>query len=145
MKIPFGLQFGREECRFHGGFLGAATSIIIFSRLTDNGFFDLGDRIVVSVPIGLFFGRIANFINQELWGTPSELPWAMIFSNPLAGGVARHPSQLYKLVGRTNFVYRTNIHIKKGCRSGVLTAYFFVSLRYILDLQLNFLDSLILI
>ena len=110
---------------FHGGFLGAATSIIIFSKLTDNGFFDLSDRIVVSVPIGLFFGRIANFINQELWGTPSELPWAMIFSNPLAGGVARHPSQLYEALLEGLILFIVLIYLlKKGCRSGVLTAYF---------------------
>ena len=48
------------------------------------------------MPIGLGFGRIANFINGELWGTPSDAPWAMIFPDPRAGGIPRHPSQLYE-------------------------------------------------
>jgi hypothetical protein len=53
-----------------------------------------GDRVAPAVPVGLFFGRIANFINGELWGRPSDVPWAMAF--PTGGDVARHPSQLYQ-------------------------------------------------
>jgi hypothetical protein len=53
-----------------------------------------GDRVAPAVPVGLFFGRIANFINGELWGRPSDMPWAMVF--PTGGDVARHPSQLYQ-------------------------------------------------
>ncbi|WP_158747145.1 prolipoprotein diacylglyceryl transferase [Acidisphaera sp. L21] len=81
---------------FHGGALGVIIAVIIYcwqQRIPILGF---GDRICVVVPIGLGLGRIANFINGELWGRPAPdwLPWAMIFPN--AGPVPRHPSQIYQ-------------------------------------------------
>ncbi len=79
---------------FHGGLLGVALALWIYSLSIDKGFFETTDFLVPVVPVGLFFGRIANFINAELWGTPSNLPWAMIF--PGAGALPRHPSQLYE-------------------------------------------------
>ena len=79
---------------FHGGAIGVLVALIAFSRATRLDVFRLGDAIVPSVPIGLFFGRIANFINGELWGRPTHLPWGIIF--PEAGPEARHPSQLYE-------------------------------------------------
>ncbi|MBT7952185.1 MAG: prolipoprotein diacylglyceryl transferase [Gammaproteobacteria bacterium] len=79
---------------FHGGLLGVMTAVWIYSRKIQQSFFDTTDFLIPVVPIGLFFGRIANFINAELWGAPTNLPWGVIFPN--AGGVARHPSQLYE-------------------------------------------------
>jgi len=82
---------------FHGGALGVILAIILFSRRNGLNLFAVGDLICVAQPLGQFFGRIANFINGELFGRPApdDLPWAMIFPNdPL--GVARHPSQLYE-------------------------------------------------
>ncbi len=79
---------------FHGGFLGVVIAMAIFSRrrgLSILTFFDLAGT---AAPIGLFFGRIANFINGELWGRPSDVPWAMVF--PTGGDEPRHPSQLYE-------------------------------------------------
>lgn len=81
---------------FHGGLLGVITAVWFFSRKIDMPFFKVTDFIAPVVPIGLGSGRIGNFINGELWGGPSDLPWAMVFPSPLAGGVPRHPSQLYE-------------------------------------------------
>jgi phosphatidylglycerol:prolipoprotein diacylglycerol transferase len=79
---------------FHGGFLGATLAIILFARRNGIPVWSMLDVIAAVVPIGLFFGRIANFINGELWGRLSSMPWAVVF--PTGGPFARHPSQLYE-------------------------------------------------
>jgi len=79
---------------FHGGLLGVIVAILAFSRRQGIHPFLLSDMMAIVTPIGLFFGRIANFINGELWGRPSDVPWAMVF--PRGGPFARHPSQLYQ-------------------------------------------------
>ena len=81
---------------FHGGVLGVAVAIIWFCRRNAIPLLGFADRIAVCAPIGLGLGRIANFINGELWGRPAPdwLPWAMIF--PTGGPVARHPSEIYE-------------------------------------------------
>ncbi|MFT5134969.1 MAG: phosphatidylglycerol:prolipoprotein diacylglycerol transferase [Gammaproteobacteria bacterium] len=79
---------------FHGGLLGVAVAAWYYSRKINQGFFETTDFLIPVVPVGLFFGRIANFINAELWGAPTTLPWGIVF--PDAGGIARHPSQLYE-------------------------------------------------
>ena len=81
---------------FHGGLIGVLLAMVWFARKTGSGFFNVIDFIAPVVPIGLGCGRIGNFINGELWGAPSTLPWAMIFPDPRAGAIARHPSQLYE-------------------------------------------------
>lgn len=81
---------------FHGGFLGVL--FVCFAMCVRKGwkFFDLMDYVAPTIPIGLFWGRLGNFINGELWGRPTDGPWGMIF--PQAGdGLARHPSQLYEM------------------------------------------------
>ena len=79
---------------FHGGAIGVTVAIILFTRARRIPLFAFSDIITEAMPIGLFFGRIANFINGELFGRPSDVPWAMIFPN--GGPVPRHPSQLYE-------------------------------------------------
>jgi phosphatidylglycerol:prolipoprotein diacylglycerol transferase len=79
---------------FHGGALGVIMAILLFTRARGIPVFGFADIICAAVPIGLFFGRIANFINGELWGRVSDLPWAMVF--PGGGPLPRHPSQLYE-------------------------------------------------
>ncbi len=81
---------------FHGGLLGVFAAVWFFSKKFNKRFFNVTDFIAPVVPIGLGSGRIGNFINGELWGAPSDLPWAMIFPDPTAGNIARHPSQLYE-------------------------------------------------
>lgn len=79
---------------FHGGALGVILAMYIFARLRKIEFLRLSDVVCAGVPIGLCFGRIANFINGELFGRVTDLPWGVRF--PHGGGVPRHPSQLYE-------------------------------------------------
>ncbi len=80
---------------FHGGALGVIAALFLFTRMNRLDFVGFSDRIVCVVPIGLFLGRIANFINGELWGRIApDVPWAMVF--PHGGPIPRHPSQLYQ-------------------------------------------------
>jgi len=81
---------------FHGGFLGCVVAVMAFARFNKTSILSLGDITTAVGPIGLFLGRIANFINSELWGRAADpdLPWAMIFPN--GGPILRHPSQLYE-------------------------------------------------
>jgi phosphatidylglycerol:prolipoprotein diacylglycerol transferase len=81
---------------FHGGLIGSVAAIVLFARRVGANPWSVLDSCAAAVPIGLFFGRLANFINGELWGRPTGVPWAMVFPHPEAGGVERHPSQLYE-------------------------------------------------
>ncbi|MDX1514253.1 MAG: prolipoprotein diacylglyceryl transferase, partial [Gammaproteobacteria bacterium] len=81
---------------FHGGLLGVILAMWLYARRRDTGFFNVADFIAPLVPIGLGAGRIGNFINGQLWGKETDLPWGMVFPGPGAGGVPRHPSQLYE-------------------------------------------------
>jgi phosphatidylglycerol:prolipoprotein diacylglycerol transferase len=86
---------------FHGGFLGCVAAVLLFAHHRGIPALSLGDVTCAVGPIGLLLGRFANFINGELWGRVTDVPWAMIF--PLGGPVPRHPSQLYE-AGLEGFV-----------------------------------------
>lgn len=81
---------------FHGGFLGCVAAVMLFARSNGISILSLGDITTAVGPIGLFLGRLANFINSELWGRLADdsVPWAMVFPN--GGPLPRHPSQLYE-------------------------------------------------
>ncbi|KQR34163.1 prolipoprotein diacylglyceryl transferase [Rhizobium sp. Leaf155] len=79
---------------FHGGLLGTTIAMILFARRNGIPVWSMFDIIAAVAPVGLFFGRIANFINGELWGRLTDVPWAVVF--PTGGPFARHPSQLYE-------------------------------------------------
>lgn len=106
---------------FHGGLIGVLIAVFLFKRKFHKTFFQVTDFIAPLFPIGLFFGRIGNFINGELWGRPTDVPWAVIF--PRVEG-ARHPSQLYEagLEGLLLFAvlyYLSNKQLASGRVSGV--------------------------
>lgn len=79
---------------FHGGMLGVFVAMWLYGRKTRRGFFGVTDFMAPFVPIGLGAGRIGNFINGELWGRPTDLPWGMVF--PFVDSLPRHPSMLYE-------------------------------------------------
>ncbi|SER73097.1 Prolipoprotein diacylglyceryl transferase [Tranquillimonas rosea] len=100
LEIPAIWQGGMS---FHGGMIGVAVAALIFWRRQRVPVWSVLDTLALATPPGLLFGRIANFINAELWGRPSDVPWAVVFPGPLAqdcpdveGLCARHPSQLYE-------------------------------------------------
>lgn len=81
---------------FHGGLIGVIIAIFLFAYRHALRPLAIGDLVATVVPVGLFFGRIANFVNGELWGRVSDAPWAMVFPDRDAGPLPRHPSQLYE-------------------------------------------------
>ncbi|SKA72282.1 phosphatidylglycerol:prolipoprotein diacylglycerol transferase [Paucidesulfovibrio gracilis DSM 16080] len=81
---------------FHGGVVGVALVMWLFARRHALSLFTVADFLVPLVPPGLFLGRLANFVNGELWGRATDVPWAMVFPHPASGGLPRHPSQLYE-------------------------------------------------
>jgi phosphatidylglycerol:prolipoprotein diacylglycerol transferase len=111
---------------FHGGAAGVIVALALFAKRNRLSFLAIGDLICVAEPIGQFFGRIANFVNGELWGrpAPADLPWAVVF--PRADLLPRHPSQLYQagLEGFLLFVVmallwrRESLRMRNGFLSG---------------------------
>jgi phosphatidylglycerol---prolipoprotein diacylglyceryl transferase len=112
---------------FHGGVAGCIVAVILFAWRRHIPTLSLGDVTCAVAPIGLFLGRIANFINGELWGRPTDVSWAMIF--PHGGPLPRHPSQLYEasLEGVALFIV-LGLLVRSGAlkRPGVVTAIFFI-------------------
>jgi len=88
------LAVWRGGMSFHGGLVGTAVAILLFARARRIPVLKLSDLTACAVPIGLFLGRVANFVNGELFGRPADVPWAIIF--PQGGAEPRHPSQLYE-------------------------------------------------
>ena len=113
---------------FHGGLIGVIISIFIASRNKNNSFFKYSDIVACVAPIGLFFGRIANFINGELFGKISTLPWAVIFPN--GGDLARHPSQIYEAIleGAVLFTLINFLALKKNLlmKTGYVSSLFLI-------------------
>ena len=85
---------------FHGGVIGTSLGILYLARREGLQWLRLHDYVACTVPLGLFFGRLANFVNAELWGAPTTVPWGVRFPEVVGGlqilGPARHPSQLYE-------------------------------------------------
>ncbi len=112
---------------FHGGLLGMIAAEVMFARRRGLPVLALADIVAAASPIGLFLGRIANFINGELFGRPSEVPWAMVF--PRGGPQPRHPSQLYEaaIEGLVLFlVLHLMVRARALERRGTLTGAFLI-------------------
>jgi phosphatidylglycerol:prolipoprotein diacylglycerol transferase len=112
---------------FHGGLLGVAAAIALFARKEGVPVLNVSDIVAGAAPIGLFFGRIANFVNGELFGRPTDLPWGVIF--PRGGPIPRHPSQLYEagMEGLLLFLI-LYVLVRRGAleRRGILTGAFLI-------------------
>ena len=114
---------------FHGGLIGVSAAVIWFCWRRDISLAQVADRVACVGPVGLFFGRLANFINQELWGRPTDVPWAMIFPHDETQQ-PRHPSQLYEaglegivLFAILNLLFHfTRLRDKPGVLTGVFFA-----------------------
>ncbi len=108
---------------FHGGLLGVILCLFLFKLKFKKKLLSVTDFVAPLFPIGLFFGRIGNFINAELWGRPTDLPWGVIF--PRAGDIARHPSPIYEalLEGLVLFIIINLVRTKKP-KLGVLSGLF---------------------
>ena len=118
----------RGGMSFHGGLLGVTVALVLFARHRKIPLLGFSDIIAAAAPIGLFFGRIANFINGELYGRATDVPWAMVFPNA-PDQLPRHPSQLYEaaLEGLLLFVLlhvlvRTGVLLRSGLATGVFLA-----------------------
>ena len=113
---------------FHGGFLGVTIAALLYARKLNINPLTLGDLIAAAAPIGLFFGRIANFINGELWGRQTEFALGVVFPN--GGPLPRHPSQLYEAFSEGLLLFivlaylcrRTNALKKPGLIMGIFIA-----------------------
>ena len=90
------VQLWKGGMSFHGGFVGCVVAVVLFARSRGIPVLSLGDVTCAVAPIGLALGRVANFINGELWGRPTDVAWGVIF--PGAGPLPRHPSQIYEAV-----------------------------------------------
>ncbi len=119
------LELWNGGMSFHGGLIGCIVAVVLYARRRGIPMLSLGDVITAVAPIGLFLGRIANFINGELWGRPTDVPWAMVFPN--GGPIPRHPSQLYEatLEGLVLFVI-LGVLVRAGAlkRPGLVTGAF---------------------
>jgi phosphatidylglycerol:prolipoprotein diacylglycerol transferase len=110
---------------FHGGLIGVLLSIKIFTLRYQKAYFQITDVIAPLVPLALGLGRLGNFINQELWGRVSEVPWAMVF--PLAGPLPRHPSQLYEFLLEGIVLYSLLHYLaKKKLPPAALSSFFLI-------------------
>lgn len=115
---------------FHGGLIGVTIALFLFARRRRLDLLKLADLVASVTPIGLFFGRIANFINGELWGKVTNVPWAMVF--PRADQMPRHPSQLYEagMEGLLLFAImqiglrRFHLHDRPGLLAAIFCAFY---------------------
>jgi phosphatidylglycerol---prolipoprotein diacylglyceryl transferase len=131
------LAVWRGGMSFHGGLLGMTLALAWFARANQRGFLEVADYLVPVVPIGLGLGRIANFVNQELWGAPTLQPWGVLFTSPAAGGVARHPTQLYEafLEGLVIFLILNWLARKPRAHGTLLASFliFYAMFRFVVE------------
>tara|TARA_B110000211_G_C14056927_1_gene543768 strand:- start:629 stop:1426 length:798 start_codon:yes stop_codon:yes gene_type:complete len=127
LSNPFDiLKIWEGGMSFHGALIGIILGTYFFSKKVNVNFFVFLDLIACVAPIGIFFGRIANFINGELYGKPSNIFWSVIF--PEIDKIPRHPSQLYEAVleGLVLFIILTIVIYKKTISTGVVSALFMI-------------------
>jgi phosphatidylglycerol:prolipoprotein diacylglycerol transferase len=134
---------------FHGGLIGIIIASLFFAKKNNQDFFSYTDLVSLVAPIGIFFGRLANFINSELYGTQTEVPWSVIFTK--VDNLSRHPSQLYEAILEGIILFliliyfrKKNYLIKPGLISGLFLIFysifrFFAEFFRVPDEQLGYL------
>ena len=134
---------------FHGGLIGIIIASIFFAKKNDQDFFSYTDLVSLVAPIGIFFGRLANFVNSELYGTYSEVPWSVTFIK--VDNLSRHPSQLYEAILEGIILFlilmyfrKKNYLTKPGLISGLFLIFysifrFFIEFFRVPDEQLGYL------
>jgi phosphatidylglycerol:prolipoprotein diacylglycerol transferase len=123
--IAFWRQGGFSGMASHGGILGVIAAIYFFARRAKISFWQLADATVLATPLGLFLGRLANFINGELWGRVTDVPWAVIFSNTGGGNLPRHPSQIYEALLEGLLLFGVLFWMRhRGWRQGLMALTF---------------------
>ena len=134
---------------FHGGLIGIIIASILFARKNGQDYFLYLDQVSLVAPIGIFFGRLSNFINSELYGIPTEVPWAVTFIQ--IDNISRHPSQLYEAISEGIILFlillyfrNKNFLNKPGLISGLFLIFysifrFFVEFLRVPDQQLGYL------
>tara|TARA_B100001778_G_scaffold50337_1_gene37505 strand:+ start:460 stop:1242 length:783 start_codon:yes stop_codon:yes gene_type:complete len=134
---------------FHGGLIGIIIASILFARKNGQNYFLYLDQVSLVAPIGIFFGRLSNFINSELYGIPTEVPWAVTFIQ--IDNLSRHPSQLYEAISEGIILFlillyfrNKNFLNKPGLISGLFLIFysifrFFVEFLRVPDQQLGYL------
>ena len=112
---------------FHGGLIGVICASIVFAKKNKQDYFLYTDIVALAAPIGIFFGRLANFVNSELYGTPTEVPWAVTFVQ--VDNLSRHPSQLYEAVLEGIILFLILIYFRKKNyleKPGLISALFLI-------------------
>ncbi len=112
---------------FHGGLIGIILSTVLFAKKYKENIFVYTDLVALVAPIGIFFGRLANFINSELYGIPSTVPWAVIFIK--IDDLARHPSQLYEAIFEGVILFIILLYFKNKSSNknkGLISALFLI-------------------
>ncbi len=112
---------------FHGGMIGIIISSVIFAKKNNEDSFLYMDLVALVAPIGIFFGRLSNFINSELYGVPTEVPWSVIFIK--VDNLARHPSQLYEAILEGIILFIILLYFKKKNyikKPGLISALFLI-------------------
>ena len=134
---------------FHGGLIGVIIASIFFAKKNNQDFFSYTDLVSLVAPIGIFFGRLANFVNSELYGTYSEVPWSVTFIK--VDNLSRHPSQLYEAILEGIILFlilmyfrKKNYLTKPGLISGLFLIFysifrFFIEFFRVPDEQLGYL------
>ena len=112
---------------FHGGLIGVICASIVFAKKNKQDYFLYTDVVALAAPIGIFFGRLANFVNSELYGSPTEVPWAVTFVQ--VDNLSRHPSQLYEAVLEGIILFFILIYFRKKNyleKPGLISALFLI-------------------
>lgn len=132
-----GMWTGISGMSFHGGLLGVVAALYFFTKQRGIHFFTIADRVSLAVPIALFFGRMGNFFNQELFGRVTNKPWGMYFPEALPFGVLRHPSTLYEAFGEGIILFillwwvAPRLRFSGGISAALLVGY--GSIRFVLE------------